>query len=122
LDNEIAPLVSLIGKPLILSVSYPSAAGAATGCIPNGAGGCFNVDTLSRPNPENPAVILNLQSQADLYEAMLNALNTRSWISGFVSRGYHLPAALQDPSASIYSKPAADILWYWYPRLLGVVQ
>lgn len=122
LDNEISPLVSLIGKPLILSVSYPSALGAATGCVTNGAGGCFDFDALSRPNLENPAVTLNLQTQADLYEAMLNALNSRPWISGFVSRGYHLPAALQDPSTSIYSKPAADILWYWYPRLLGVVQ
>jgi hypothetical protein len=122
LDNEVAPLASLLGKPVILAVAYPSAAGAAAGCVPNGAGGCFNFSALSRPNPENPAVSLSLQTQADLYEAMLNAVNARSWISGFISRGYHLPAALQDPSTSIYSKPAADILWYWYPRLLGIVQ
>jgi hypothetical protein len=29
---------------------------------------------------------------------------------------------LQDKSASVHSKPAADILWYWYPRMLGLVQ
>ncbi len=65
---------------------------------------------------------LNLQTQADIYEAMLTAVNTRPWISGFTSRGYYLPVALQDKSASIHSKPAADILWYWYPRMTGAVK
>lgn len=121
LDNEIAPLVSLLKKPLILAISYPSAAGVASGCIPNGAGGCLDPSALNRPNPDIPAASLSLQTQADIYEAMLNALNARPWISGFVSRGYYLPVALQDKSASVHSKPAADILWYWYPRLLGIV-
>jgi hypothetical protein len=39
-----------------------------------------------------------------------------------VSRGYYPPAALRDKSASVHGKPAADILWYWFPRMLGVVQ
>ncbi|HRQ24544.1 MAG TPA: hypothetical protein PLF42_14050, partial [Anaerolineales bacterium] len=115
-------LVSLLNKPVVLAVAYPSASGAAGGCVPDGAGGCFDVSALSRPNPDRAAASLSLQTQADLYEAMLTAVNARSWISGFVSRGYYMPAALQDKSASIHSKPAADILWYWYPRLLGIVQ
>lgn len=122
LDNEVAPLASLLGKPVILAVSYPSAVGAASGCIPNGAGGCVNFADLSRPNPDNSSVNLSLQTQADIYEAMLTAVNARSWVSGFVSRGYFMPVALQDKSASIHSKPAADILWYWFPRLLGTIQ
>jgi hypothetical protein len=68
------------------------------------------------------SVSLSLQTQADIYEAMLTAVNSRTWISGFVSRGYYPPAALQDKSASVHSKPAADILWYWYPRMTGVVK
>jgi hypothetical protein len=67
-------------------------------------------------------VSLNLQLQADLYEAVLTAVNGRPWISGVVSRGYYPPAALRDKSASVHGKPAADILWYWYPRLTGVVK
>ena len=122
LDNEVAPLASLLGKPVILAVSYPSAAGAASGCVPNGAGGCLDFAQLSRPNTDYPSVSLSLQTQADIYEAMLTAVNARSWVSGFVSRGYFMPVALQDKSTSIHSKPAADILWYWYPRLLGTVQ
>lgn len=122
LDNEVAPLASLLNKPLILAIAYPSASGAASGCIANGAGGCIDLSALSRPNADISSISLDLQTQADIYEALLTALNARSWISGFISRGYYIPAALQDKSTSIHSKPAADILWYWYPRLTGVVK
>ncbi|MBL8101884.1 MAG: hypothetical protein JNM02_05090 [Anaerolineales bacterium] len=122
LDNEVAPLASLLNKPLILAVNYPSATGAANGCVPDGAGKCLDWSFLSRPNTDITAATLNLQTQADAYEAILTAINNRSWISGIISRGYYMPVALQDKSSSIHSKPAADILWYWFPRLLGKVQ
>ena len=122
LDNEISPLVSLINKPLILAIAYPAAEGAASGCISNGSGGCLDWSAFSRPNADITNVGLNLQVQADIYEAILAAVNARPWISGFISRGYFPPVALQDKSASIHSKPAADILWYWFPRMLGAIQ
>jgi len=122
LDNEVSPLASLLNKPLILAVAYPSAAGAAGECIPSGQGSCLDWSALSRPNPDFSSVSLSLQTQADIYEAILTAVNTRQWVTGFVSRGYYPPAALQDKSTSIHNKPVADILWYWYPRLLGTVQ
>lgn len=122
LDTEVSPLASMLNKPLILAISYPSASGAASGCVPDGAGGCLDFAALSRPNADINAATLSLQTQAEIYEAMLTAVNARSWISGFVSRGYYLPVALQDKSTSIHGKPTADILWYWYPRLLGTVQ
>lgn len=122
LDNEVSPLASLLGKPIIIAASYPSAAGAPTGCVANGAGRCLDFNALSRPNSDLTTVSLNLQTQADIYEAMLSAVNARPWISGFISRGYYLPVTLQDKSTSIHGKPAADVLWYWYPRLLGTVR
>jgi hypothetical protein len=122
LDNEILPLVNLVNKPLILAIAYPAVDGAASGCLSDGNGGCSDLSILSRPNADISSYNLNLQIQADIYEAILTALNTRPWISGFVSRGYYPPVALQDKSTSVHSKPAADILWYWYPRLLGVVK
>ncbi len=122
LDNEVAPLASLLNKPLILAVNYPSATGSANGCIPDGAGKCLDLSSLNRPNADIPAASLNLQTQADVYESVLTAVNARSWVSGFISRGYYIPVALQDKSSSIHSKPAADILWYWFPRLLGKIQ
>jgi len=122
LDNEVSALPALINKPIILAIVYPSATGAANGCLTDGRGGCLEWGALSRPNPDTGTVALDLQMQADLYEALLTAVNGRPWINGFVSRGYYPPAALQDKSASVHGKPAADILWYWFPRLLGVVQ
>jgi hypothetical protein len=122
LDNEVAPLVSLLNKPLILAIAYPSATGAAGGCVPDNKGGCLYWRALDRPNDDISSVSLNLQTQADIYEAILTAVNSREWITGFVSRGYYPPAALQDKSASIHSKPVADILWFWYPRLTGAVK
>ena len=122
LDNEVSPLVTLLNKPLILAVNYPSASGAANGCVPDGAGKCLDVNSLSRPNADIAAASLNLQTQADAYEAILTAVNTRTWISGIISRGYYMPVALQDKSSSVHSKPSADILWYWFPRLLGKIK
>jgi hypothetical protein len=121
LDNEVSPLASVLGKPVILALAYPSAGGAAAGCFSDGHGGCLDWTALSQPN-NPPSVSLDLQAQADIYEAMLNAVNTRSWVAGVVSRGYYPPAMLQDKSASVHGKPAADLLWYWFPRLTGAVK
>ena len=121
LDNEVSPLPSLLNKPIIIALAYPSAGGVETNCISDGKGGCLNWLDLNQPN--NPAsATVDLQSQYDLYEAMFNAINTRPWVGGIVSRGFYPPAALQDKSASVHGKPAANLLWYWFPRLLGVTK
>jgi len=121
LDNEISPLVPLINKPILLALAYPSAGGAASGCFSDGNGGCLDWSALNEPN--NPSTVsLDLQGQSDLYEAMLNAINTRPWVAGIISRGYYPPSMLQDKSASVHGKPAADLLWYWFPRLTGMVK
>ena len=122
LDTNVSPLASLLGKPVIIAVAYPSASGSASGCLPDGQGGCLHWTQLSPPNPDASSLTLNLQLQADIYEAMLTAVNQRQWVSGFVSRGYYPPTILHDKSASVHGKRAADILWYWYPRLLGTIR
>jgi hypothetical protein len=122
LDHEVASFQSSLKKPLILALAYPSAAGSATGCLSDGSDNCLDWQALSRPKPDINSVTLNLGVQSDLYEAVLNAINTRPWVAGIVSRGFYPPVALEDKSASVHGKPAADILWYWFPRLLGVVK
>lgn len=122
LDENVFPVQAQVGKPVIIGLSYPSSAYSATGCIPNGSGGCLDWSALDRPNADIGAVSLDLQQQFDIYDAVLNAVNGRPWVSGFVSRGYFPPVALQDKSASVHGKPAADLLWYWFPRLLGNVK
>ena len=94
----------------------------ATGCIPNGSGGCLYWTALNRPNQDLGTVNLDLQQQVDIYDAMFSAINARTWVSGLISRGYFAPVPLQDKSASIHGKPAADLVWYWFPRLLGNIK
>lgn len=122
LDENVAPVQSQVNKPFIVALSYPSTTSSATGCIPDGNGGCYIWSVLNQPNSNLDSVDLDIQQQVDIYEALFNAVNTRPWVSGFVSRGYFMPVALQDKSASIHGKPAADLLWYWFPRLLGNIR
>jgi hypothetical protein len=122
LDENVAPVQQAINKPVILALSYPSSTYSATGCIPNGSGGCYDWTALSRPKDDLTTVDLDIQQQTDIYDAMFNAINARPWINGLVSRGYFMPAMLQDKSASVHGKPAADLLWYWFPRLLGNIK
>jgi hypothetical protein len=112
LDQDIQPFQNLLGKPVILAVAYPSAKGAAA------AGQPLAVDLMSG----NTTAPVDLTLQADLYQALLVAVNDRSWVSGIVSRGYYPPAVLMDASASVHGKPAATTLWYWYGRMLGIVK
>jgi Glycoside Hydrolase Family 113/Carboxypeptidase regulatory-like domain len=110
LDNDIQPFQVSLNKPVIIAVAYPSADGAAMAWMP--------LQTVLQP--ANGQAVVNLQAQADIYQALLAAINERPWVSGFVSRGYYPPAVLHDSSASVHGKPAADVLWYWYPRFQGI--
>jgi len=118
LDSELQSVATETGKPVILALEYPSANGAASGCIQI-SDRCLPFDLLNQPVPDLPGVTLNLQEQTDIYNAAFNAAVGRSWITGIVARGYYPAAALRDSSASIHGKPAADVIWYWFPKLLG---
>jgi hypothetical protein len=111
LDTDVQPFQTKLGKPVILAAAYPSVDGAASASLP--AQALFQPGTTQTP--------VNLQAQADVYQALLNAVNERAWLGGFVSRGYYPPAALQDASASVHGKPAEDELWYWFGKFLGAV-
>ena len=122
LDTNMSPTQVQVNKPFIIGLSYPASNYSATGCIPNGSGSCLYWTALSRPNADLNTVNLDLQQQVDIYDAMFNAINSRTWINGVISRGYFAPVALQDKSASVYGKPVADLIWYWFPRLLGNIK
>jgi len=120
LDSYAFPIVQKFNKPLIVGLSYLSVDGAVTGCLPDQSDGhCLEMVDLARPRPDLPGFNLDLGEQADIYLAFLSAVNQRNWVSGFVSRGYYPPTALQDKSMSVHGKPAQELLRYWYPRFLG---
>lgn len=122
LDNGVGPLQSVLGKPVYLAFAYPSASGGTQNCLPAQSNSCLDWEALSQPNSDRTEISLNLQLQADIYEALFAAVNTRPWVSGVVARGYYPPTLLADKSASVHGKPAQDVLWYWYQRLLGIVR
>jgi hypothetical protein len=61
----------------------------------------------------------NLQVQSSLYNAVILSAASAGWIDGFFSRSYYPYVSMQDASSSIYKKPAADVLWFWYHFLLN---
>jgi len=118
LDANAKPIADVVEKPIWLGISYPSANGGATGCVSGSMGGCLSMDALARLNEDIPEVSLDLQEQADAYQAMLTAVEARPWINGVITRGYYPPLPLQDKSSSVYGKPAMGILWFWFSSWL----
>ncbi|MDR3574929.1 MAG: hypothetical protein P4L50_13785 [Anaerolineaceae bacterium] len=118
LDVNVKPFIDSINKPLIVAIKYPSANGAALGCMATDQN-CTWFVVLDQPNTSNPGSQVNLQAQADIYSAFLQAVNQRNWVDGIVSRGYYPPVALQDKSSSIHGKPAYDILQAWFSLMLS---
>ncbi len=118
LDQDIKVLKDDLGKPLILGVQFSSADGAATNCILS-SDDCFFIDWEINSTYAGTECKIDLAEQVDMYNAFFIAINQLSWLDGVISRGYYSPAIVQDCSPSIHGKPAADVIWYWYPRLLG---
>jgi hypothetical protein len=119
LDQDIKALKDSLGKPLILGVQFSSADGAATNCILSSEH-CFFIDWEANSTYAGTECKVDLLEQVDMYNALFTAINQITWLDGVVSRGYYSPAIVQDCSPSIHGKPAADVIWYWFPRLLGV--
>ena len=119
LDQDILLFTQNTGTQIILGIEYPSAYASAIGCIPTWRGTCLPIGELTTTNPAIAEVGVDLQEQVDLYNAMFLAVNERDWVAGLISMGFYPPVTLQDPSISVYSKPASGVLWYWFPRLLS---
>ncbi|HET6845710.1 MAG TPA: carboxypeptidase regulatory-like domain-containing protein [Anaerolineales bacterium] len=120
LDSEVAPLQAAVDEPILLALAYPSTQGIRSGC-PGQPGTCLPWQAFDPAGGLDSGGV-DLSAQVDLYEAVLNAVNSRQYIAGVISRGFFPPTLLQDHSASIHGKPAADLLWYWFPRLTGAIR
>lgn len=105
-------------KPIVISLTYPSVAGAFAGCLPDPLVDCLSPEALNYPAPDLPLLTTDFVQQAKAYDAVFAAINQFDWISGAVSRGYYIPAILHDKSTSVHGKPAADVLRHWYGQFL----
>lgn len=122
LDGDILKLQEKTNHPILLGLQYPSVSGDLDACVDTGGGKCAPASAFEQPAPEVGGAKPGLKEQADVYSAVLSAVNQRSWIAGFYAAGYYPPVELRDLSVSVRNKPAGDVLWYWYPRMSGVIK
>ncbi len=94
------------GKPVILS---QIAASSYDGTVINRP----DWETQMYYFPNDPGVPLDLQEQADAYEAFLQAFTKREWIKGIYSFNYNYWNSI-DKAPSIRSKPAEQVVAKWY--------
>jgi hypothetical protein len=117
LENDLLTIRDHYPKPFILGISYPSATGAASGCIHNGDT-CLPNAVFEQSGLDVQAATINLNEQAEIYNAVFEAVNQNTWIKGLIADGYFPPVALQDKSISIRGKPAGDVVWFWFNHWL----
>ena len=106
LDQDIYKLYATYQKPIILGVNSYSLDGSASNCLSSNTT-CSNL--------KNGSVDVN--EQADVYQAILKASVLRPWIYGLVSTGFNPAAAVQDGSASVNGKPSIQVLSYYFNNL-----
>ena len=82
LDSGIYKVLEDTGKPVILGLSIPSGTSEKQ----------------------------QLPSQAKIYAAFLDAVNSREWIAGVVTEGYHPAIESFTISNSVRAKPAEDVV------------
>jgi len=119
MDTHLLPILQRFNKPLLVSAAYVSADGAATQCVRDAANNCRSFEDFNPDHPDLAQYALDLNEQADVYSALLTALNSRGWIAGFSTYGYNPAVTLRDKSISVRGKPAEGVLAAWYPKLQG---
>lgn len=120
LQNQVFNIYQETQLPIILLMDYPSATGAETGCVFYEED-CIDFTLANKLTIEQEIELAkDLDIQKEIYSAGLNIMNEFEWINGFISSGYNPQVSVRDSSSSVRGKPAGDLLWYWYPKLLGL--
>ncbi len=115
LDKKVKPLAEELDKPIVLAVVYPSASGAQGACVIFESA-CLPSEALYPTHVLAQQIRPDMHVQNTAYEALLEAVNTRPWISGVVSADFYPPAQLQGPSPSVHGKPAQNTLSWWFAQ------
>jgi hypothetical protein len=119
LDTRILPVQQRFQRGVLIVPAYLSADQSATQCLKRDDGQCYSFEDFNPDRLDAARYTLDLQEQADIYNGLLTAVNSRPWIAGFFAYGYHPAAALRDKSISVRGKPAEAVLSSWYPKLQG---
>jgi len=104
-------LPELSSLPILLSVGYPALDGGAGPCAAPVGSECQGSSTGGAQRG------VDLQEQAWAVNAMLLEAYARPQLRGFYAGGYDPLVGSQDDGISVFGKPAAEVLWYWFARL-----
>jgi hypothetical protein len=118
LDSEVIPALPE-SKPIVISIEYLSTTNSAQACPPYPDGTCRPPAAFDGGAVVDNDIGLDLESQARAIEAVVAEASARPELSGIMIRRYNPLAALQDKSASVFAKPAGDVVRTWYQSLLG---
>jgi len=113
LDQSIYKIYDRFQKPIIIGIKYPSIDGSASDCI-NYEKPCFEL----LENRTFDSFSVDLNEQADIYTAILDAIIDRKWITGVISQGYYPAVIVKDVSISARGKSAMDVLSYYYNEVI----
>jgi hypothetical protein len=119
MDTHLLPVQQRFNKQIVISAAYYAVDGAATQCLKRDDGQCYAYEAFNPGSAEAVRFALDLQEQADIYNALLYAVNDRTWVTGFSTFGYNPVALLRDKSISVRGKPAEAMLSAWFPKLQG---
>lgn len=110
---------SIVGKPIFLSVEYPSIDGTAMDCSQALADSCLDASAFDLGSEGNAFLQVNLKEQAEAIYAILAEAYVQPSIHGVYVRRYNPIVELNDKSASINGKPGQLVLEIWYPQITG---
>jgi hypothetical protein len=116
IGNDILLIRDRFDKPLIIGIAYPSAAGAANGCVKT-SDACLPTFIFTQAGLDLPGVKQSLDEQVEIYNAIFEVVNQHEWIDGVVASGYYPAVAIEDKSINIRGKPTTDVVWFWFDRL-----
>jgi hypothetical protein len=119
LDQTLLVQTVALGKPIVLSVEYPSVAGGVMGCPPAPDGTCRDAGTFAMGAEVDPDLSVDLEGQAQAINAVLLEAVLREEVTGFYVRGFNPVIAMLDKSASVHGKPAMSVLSALYPAITG---
>ncbi len=117
IDGPIKETSRIYEKPVIIGFAAPSVSPKVSNQIAINESSCLSKSTAWMEWLNQYPV--DLQIQLNTYQLILETINERDWIDGFIAQGTYPGTDQYDFSSSILGKPAFELLAYWNKNLLN---
>lgn len=118
--NTVLNQRAIDNKPITISIAYLSLENSASACPLQADSSCRPLSDFSRGSVVDIDLEIDLQAQAQIYDAFSRAIADKRQIEGLFARDFYPAVILHDKSASIYGKPAQAALRSWFTDLSTV--